>query len=181
MPCFTCTHTHTHTQVITYTSGSVRNSGTDAKVYVDVRGALASTGKVLLQNDTADPFERGAVDRFQVGWCGGGGVPLFLCCNAHTHTHTHVHKHTHTHARTQVPTHCHLGQLVELLVGHDNSGQGPSWFLEQVDVLDPASNVRACVCVCVCVRVCVCLHVVCFECLVLVLLSNQVHPKQSLF
>jgi hypothetical protein len=29
-----------------------------------------------------------------------------------------------------------LGPLTELVVGHDNSGQGPSWHLEQVDVTD---------------------------------------------
>ncbi len=29
-----------------------------------------------------------------------------------------------------------LGALQELLIGHDNTGQGPAWHLEQVDVTD---------------------------------------------
>lgn len=29
-----------------------------------------------------------------------------------------------------------LGPLVELVIGHDNSGQGPGWHLEQVDITD---------------------------------------------
>ncbi len=37
-----------------------------------------------------------------------------------------------------------LGPLQELVVGHDNAGQGPSWHLEQVDVTDvKTGQVRA--------------------------------------
>ncbi|KAG1662011.1 hypothetical protein FOA52_009500 [Chlamydomonas sp. UWO 241] len=38
-----------------------------------------------------------------------------------------------------VPTN-NLGALIQLKVGHDNSGQGPAWHLEQVDVTDPTTG-----------------------------------------
>lgn len=69
------TYTHiTHVncmQVVTYTS-DIRGASTDANVYVDIRGAVASTGKVLLKNANKDCFERGAGDEFEVRrWEGG--------------------------------------------------------------------------------------------------------------
>ncbi len=29
-----------------------------------------------------------------------------------------------------------LGGLIDVRVGHDNSGQGPAWHLEQIDITD---------------------------------------------
>ena len=39
-----------------------------------------------------------------------------------------------------------VSPLEQVIVGHDNSGVGPRWFLEKVHV-----HVYVCVCVCMCV------------------------------
>ena len=35
-----------------------------------------------------------------------------------------------------------LGEVVEIEIGHDNSGMAPGWHLEQVVVVEEASNRR---------------------------------------
>jgi hypothetical protein len=57
-------------QVIVHTS-DIRSAGTDASVYVILRGALGATGKSFLKNSTIDCFERGQSDEFTVSGCSG--------------------------------------------------------------------------------------------------------------
>lgn len=44
--------------------------------------------------------------------------------------------------RAQVPVSGNLGRLTEVVIGHDNAGDGAPWHLEQVDVVDPSGKVR---------------------------------------
>lgn len=54
-------------KLITYTS-NIRGAGTDANVYVDIRGVRASSGTVFLKNANPNCFERAQKDEFEVGW-----------------------------------------------------------------------------------------------------------------
>ena len=53
--------------MITHTSAAIQNAGTDANVYIEVRGIMGSTGKVPLRNESTACFERGHEDKFKVG------------------------------------------------------------------------------------------------------------------
>eukprot|EP00727_Mastigamoeba_balamuthi_P010665 m51a1_g6220 hypothetical protein (2032) ;mRNA; r:217273-223689 len=86
------------------TTGDRHGAGTDAKVFVQLRGLLRSSGRVVLeeaggqqQRRAAALFERAQTDEFE----------LVLS---------------------------DLGDLKELVVGHDNTGSAPGWFLERVEV-----------------------------------------------
>lgn len=48
--------------LLTFYTGDSRGAGTDAKVYVDLRGMEGATGKTILPNQTAKHFERGRAD-----------------------------------------------------------------------------------------------------------------------
>ncbi len=66
---------------MTYTS-NLPGAGTDANVYVDIRGQLGSTGKQVLKNASLNPFERaqvrGAVKLKRTGWCSSHARPFTL-------------------------------------------------------------------------------------------------------
>ncbi|GLC54185.1 hypothetical protein PLESTB_000832700 [Pleodorina starrii] len=79
-------------------------AGTDANVYIDLRGEFGSTGKTFLKNRKLNNFERNSLDDFSV-------------------------------------TSRNLGPLREMLVGHDDSGLGPAWHLEIIEVFDSATGV----------------------------------------
>ncbi|KXZ51726.1 hypothetical protein GPECTOR_11g173 [Gonium pectorale] len=85
-------------------TGDRAGAGTDANVYIDLRGEGGNTGKTFLKNRKLNNFERGSVDDFEL-------------------------------------THRPLGRLTELLVGHDDSGIGPAWHLEQIEVTDVSTGV----------------------------------------
>ncbi|KAG2501257.1 hypothetical protein HYH03_001064 [Edaphochlamys debaryana] len=74
-------------------------AGTDANVYVELRGTRGATPRTVLRNKATNPFERGQVDEFEI-------------------------------------SSSDLGALTELLIGHDNTGKGPGWHLEQVEITD---------------------------------------------
>ena len=81
-----------------------RNSGTTAKVAIDIYGTEESTG--IIQLNLEEPgvnnvlFARGSTDVF------------LLLVNKP------------------------LGAIQGVRIGHDNSGESPSWFLEEVVVVD---------------------------------------------
>ena len=93
-----------HEYEITIITGDWRNSGTTAKVAIEIYGSEESTGKVPLNNmedaPTGTRFSRGNTDVF------------FL--------------------KVEKP----LGHIEGVRFGHDNSGNSPSWFLEEIIVLD---------------------------------------------
>ena len=93
-----------HEYEITITTGVWRNSGTTAKVAIEIYGSEESTGKIPL-NDMEDAptgtlFSRGNTDVFVL--------------------------------KVEKP----LGSIEGMRFGHDNSGNSPSWFLEEIIVLD---------------------------------------------
>jgi hypothetical protein len=91
-------------QVTTHT-GDVRNAGTDAHVYIDLKGSICRTGPQTLSkpihgsssSSSSNCFERGQADSFEV-----------TCRD--------------------------LGELAELTVWHDGSGLGSGWNLAYVEV-----------------------------------------------
>ncbi|KAF5839075.1 Lipase/lipooxygenase [Dunaliella salina] len=214
-------------EVITRTS-NLQNAGTDANVYVEIRGIMGSTGRLPLRNDSIDCFERGQEDKFMVqapkdlgplvelvighDECGGlkdawhleqvdvvdpSGKKLYFDCErwldsrngleavlepsetdprgtrrAYTvTTKTGDSATASTDANVYVDirgasgssgrqwlrnasispfqngkedtftVECKdVGPLRELVVGHDNTGISPSWFLETMTVVDNATN-----------------------------------------
>ena len=93
-----------HEYEITIITGVWRNSGTTAKVAIEIFGSEESTGKVPLNNmedaPTGTLFSRGNTDVFIL--------------------------------KAEKP----LGSIEGVRFGHDNSGNSPSWFLEEIIVLD---------------------------------------------
>ena len=93
-----------HEYEITIITGVWRNSGTTAKVAIEIYGSEESTGKVLLNNmedaPTGTLFSRGNRDVFVL------------------------------------KAEKSLGSIEGVRFGHDNSGNSPSWFLEEIIVLD---------------------------------------------
>ena len=93
-----------HEYEITIITGVWRNSGTTAKVAIEIYGSEESTGKVPLNNMEDAPtdtlFSRGNKDVFVL--------------------------------KVEKP----LGYIKGVRFGHDNSGNSPSWFLEEIIVLD---------------------------------------------
>lgn len=74
----------------------------------------------------------------------GAAHPLWNVCSACTKAHSHQCSH-------QYQGRCScwlalqsvdLGELAEIEIGHDNSGMGPGWHLEQVVVVAEASGRR---------------------------------------
>lgn len=47
-------------------NGGSQGAGTDANVYVDIKGAQRSTGRQWLKNASYNLFERGQADEFEV-------------------------------------------------------------------------------------------------------------------
>lgn len=52
-------------QVVVHTS-DLQGAGTDANVYVELRGPGATSGRSFLKNATLNCFERGQSDEFEV-------------------------------------------------------------------------------------------------------------------
>ncbi|KAJ7354735.1 hypothetical protein OS493_030511, partial [Desmophyllum pertusum] len=102
------TSSNSHEYQIVITTGVWRNSGTTAKVAMEIYGADHSTG--ILQLGLLEPgadnllFSRGNTDVFVL--------------------------------KVDKP----LGAIQGVRVGHDNTGENPSWFLEEIVVLDKEFN-----------------------------------------
>jgi hypothetical protein len=71
-------------QVVVRTS-DLPGAGTDANVYVELRGTRGSSTRHVLRNKAINPFERG-----QVGWRADWHAHAWRCGDA-IHTYTHVH------------------------------------------------------------------------------------------
>ncbi|KAG2432966.1 hypothetical protein HXX76_008694 [Chlamydomonas incerta] len=78
-------------------------AGTDANVYLEMRGTRANLPRHFLRNKAVNLFERGQADEFEI----------------------------------KAPD---LGALTEITIGHDNTGYGPNWHLEQVEITDTKIN-----------------------------------------
>ena len=93
-----------HTYRIIISTGVWRNSGTTAKVAVEIYGSEGSSGIVQLNLD--EP-----------------GVDNFLFTRGNTDVFV---------LNLSQP----LGSIQAVRIGHDNSGESPSWFLEEIVVID---------------------------------------------
>ena len=99
---------NSHEYEIIITTGVWRNSGTTAKVAIEIYGTDENTGIIQLNLDEPGVnnfiFNRGNTDVF-----------VLRVENA-------------------------LGAVQGVRIGHDNSGESPSWFLEEIVVVDKQSN-----------------------------------------
>lgn len=92
-----------HQYTVQFCTGHVRGAGTDANVFITLRGKKASTPKTHV---TGCKFTTGSTEAF-------------------------------------VMVAKDVGELISLTVEHDNTGFGPSWFLDQITVTDHFSNSTA--------------------------------------
>jgi len=99
---------NSHEYEITITTGVWRNSGTTAKVAMEICGTEENTGIIQLNLD--EP----GVDNFLFN---RGNTDVFVL-------------------RVEKA----LGAIQGMRIGHDNSGESPSWFLEEIVVVDKQSN-----------------------------------------
>ena len=97
-----------HEYQIIITTGIWRNSGTTAKVAMEIYGTEESTGIIQLNLD--EP-----------------GVDNFLFTRGNTDVFI-------------VNLNQPLGAIQGVRIGHDNSGESPSWFLEEIVVVDVRVN-----------------------------------------
>ncbi|XP_078376213.1 polycystin family receptor for egg jelly-like [Oculina patagonica] len=98
------TSNNSHEYEITITTGVWRNSGTTAKVAMEIYGTDKSSGIIQLSS------EESGVDKFLFS---RGNTDVFVI-------------------RVDNP----LGAIQGVRIGHDNSGESPSWFLEEIVVVD---------------------------------------------
>ena len=97
-----------HVYRISISTGVWRNSGTTAKVAMEIYGSEGSSGIVQLNSDEPGMnnflFARGNTDVFVLSLSQS------------------------------------LGTIQAVRIGHDNSGESPSWFLEEIVVIDEQVN-----------------------------------------
>ena len=98
------TASSSHVYRIIISTGVWRNSGTTAKVAIEIYGSEGSSGIVQLNLD--EP----GVDNFLFT---RGNTDVFVLSLSHS-----------------------LGAIQAVQIGHDNSGENPSWFLEEIVVID---------------------------------------------
>ncbi|KAL9966015.1 hypothetical protein ACROYT_G024022 [Oculina patagonica] len=94
------TSNNLHEYEIIITTGVWRNSGTTAKVAMEIYGTDESSGLILLSSEESE------VDKFVFS---RGNTDVFVI-------------------RVDNP----LGAIRGVRIGHDNSGDSPSWFLEEI-------------------------------------------------
>ncbi|KAL9976396.1 hypothetical protein ACROYT_G013694 [Oculina patagonica] len=102
----TSTANSLHEYEIVITTGVWTNSGTTAKVAIEIYGAENSTG--IIQLTSEEP-----------------GVDKFLFSRGNTDVFVFY-------------VHNRLGAIQGVRIGHDNSGESPSWFLEEIVIVDKA-------------------------------------------
>ena len=102
------TASSSHVYRIIISTGVWRNSGTTAKVAMQIYGSEGSSGIVQLNLD--EP----GVDNFLFT---RGNTDVFVLSLNHA-----------------------LGGIQAVRIGHDNSGESPSWFLEEIVVIDEQVN-----------------------------------------
>ncbi|KAL9976392.1 hypothetical protein ACROYT_G013690 [Oculina patagonica] len=95
-----------HEYEIIISTGVWTNSGTTAKVAIEIYGADDSTG--IIQLSSEEP-----------------GVNKFLFSRGNTDVFVFY-------------VHNRLGAIQGVRIGHDNSGESPSWFLEEIVIVDKA-------------------------------------------
>ena len=99
---------NSHEYEIIITTGVWRNSGTTAKVAIEIYGTEENSGIIQLNLD--EP----GVDNFLFN---RGNTDVFVL-------------------RVEKA----LGAILGVRIGHDNFGESPSWFLEEIVVVDKQSN-----------------------------------------
>eukprot|EP00798_Chlamydomonas_sp_ICE-L_P013676 gene13676-19564_t len=105
-------------KVVTLTS-NIRGAGTDANVYIDIMHAFTQFMHALL---------------YHLLLSGRASTGRILLQNAATDPFERAQA-----DEFEIKT-GDLGGLIEILIGHDNTGQGSSWHLEQVDITDTTSG-----------------------------------------